>query len=235
MVSTSTELPLTATRSYDMKAKYTGTYNSLQHNLCTLTSPSSCGQNSWNNREWEHTLIPFPPFDSRQEKLSTRAVVLDLLENTEHIQNHDRTKHNKWKENGNVWKMTQVLLPVCPQSPQDTKALKASSMANVVLHRRSLTWVSCPINGLRAIQQCMPLWDISKWFEIAFDQSFDEVACLILGVSFRNVHHKGLQHQGPHSSINDLWMEGNDWRVVLRRKESHNRTTLLAIKKQTQI
>lgn len=84
--------------------------------------------------------------------------------------------------------------------------------------------LSHPINGFSSILHCKPLWDISKWFEIALDQGLNKVACLILCVPFRHIHNKRLNHQSPWSSINDFRMKGNDWRVVLKEPRKEKET-----------
>lgn len=109
-------------------------------------------------------------------------------------------------------------LPVCLQSFQDLKAMEASSMA-IPLY---LTSWSAPVNRFSSTLHRQPLWDISQWFEVAFNKGLNKVACLILGVSIWNIHYKWLDHPCPWSPINYLWMEGDDWWIVLQPKKNWN-------------
>lgn len=119
------------------------------------------------------------------------------------------------------WKHTAV----CP-SP---KRPRYKSLGSFIHDSLTLTvWsqfqFSEPIDGLSPVLYCKPLRDIRKWFQIALDQGFDKVAGLIRGVSFRHIHHKWFDHQSPWSSINNLWVERNDWRVVLENQNYNMRS-----------
>ena len=114
--------------------------------------------------------------------------------------------------------MEEGLPPVSLQNPRESKASEASSMAIRAFHNNSPFPLSHPINGLSTVLHCKPLWDVSKWLEIALDQGFNKVASFVLGVSLWHIHHIRLDHHSPGSSIDDLWMEGNDRRVVLKKK-----------------
>jgi hypothetical protein len=52
--------------------------------------------------------------------------------------------------------------------------------------------------------------------EVALKQGLDEVASLVLGVAFRDVHHEGLNHQCPRPAVDDLRVDGEDGGVVLK-------------------
>jgi hypothetical protein len=75
-----------------------------------------------------------------------------------------------------------------------------------------------PVKGLRLILDDLPLGHLRERLEVALEQGLHEVAGLVLGVALGDVHHEGLDHERPRSAVDDLGVDGEDGRVVLRAK-----------------
>lgn len=117
----------------------------------------------------------------------------------------------------NIWNKPHFHLPVCLLSLQDREAPETSSVAA----KFSATYQQLlhPIKWFSEVLHSMPFRDIWKWFEVALNQGFNEVAGLIFGIPLRHIYHKRFDYQGSWSSINNFWVEGHDRRVVLKDKK----------------
>ena len=76
--------------------------------------------------------------------------------------------------------------------------------------------------GLRSVLHGQALRDIRQWLKVALDEGLHKIACLVFRVAIWNVYDKWFDHQSPWSPVNNLWMKGNDWRVVLYKFISQN-------------
>lgn len=64
----------------------------------------------------------------------------------------------------------------------------------------------------------LALGHLGERLEVALEQGLHEVAGLVLGVAFGDVHHEGLDHERPWPAVDDLGVDGEDGGVVLHRQ-----------------